>query len=107
VYCPQCRVEYRDGFTECSDCQVALVPELVPETPDPQLDLVTVFESNDAFAIGLAKGALEDSGIPFWKQSDETAARLVLSPVMFPSCRFLVSKDREVEARALMPQNTV
>jgi hypothetical protein len=21
VYCPECRVEYRDGFTECSDCQ--------------------------------------------------------------------------------------
>lgn len=21
MYCPECRVEYRDGFTECSDCQ--------------------------------------------------------------------------------------
>jgi hypothetical protein len=80
---------------------------MAPETPDSQLDLVTVFESNDAFAIGLAKGALEDSGIPFWKQGDETAARLVLGPIMFPSCRFLVCKDREVEARALMPQSTL
>ena len=107
MYCPQCRVEYRDGFTACSDCQVALVPEFAPETPDSQPDLVTVFESNDAFTIGLAKGTLEDSGIPFWNQSDETAARLVLGPVMFPPCRFLVPKDREVEARALMPQSTV
>lgn len=102
MYCPQCGVEYRDGFSQCSDCQVALVPELEPVTSDSQLNLETVFESNDAFAIGLAKGALEDSGIPFWMQGDEIPARLVLVPIMFPSCRFLVPKDREVEARELL-----
>ena len=107
MYCPHCGVEYREGFATCSDCQVALVPGLPPETAAPALHWVAVFESNDAFAIGLAKGALEDSGIPFWKQGDETAARLALVPIMFPACRFLVPKDREVEARALMPQSTV
>ena len=61
-----------------------------------------VFKSNDLFAIGAAKGSLEDSGIPFWMEGDETAARLVLSPIRFPSCRFLVPKDRELEARELL-----
>jgi hypothetical protein len=28
MYCPVCGAEYRPGFTECSDCQVALVAEL-------------------------------------------------------------------------------
>jgi hypothetical protein len=102
VYCPQCRVEYRDGFSQCSDCQVALVSGLPPETPAPPLHWVTVFESNDMLAIGLAQGSLEDSGIPFLIRSEETAARLVLGPVMFPPSRFLVPKDREVEARELM-----
>ena len=103
MYCPQCGVEYRGGFAECSDCQVALVPGVAPETPESRLDLVTVFEANDAFAIGLAKGSLEDAGIPFWMQGyDETASRLVLGPIMFPSCRFLVPKDREAEARELL-----
>jgi hypothetical protein len=73
-----------------------------PEMPDPQLDAVVVFESNDAFAISLAKGSLEDSGIPFLMEGDETAARLMLGPIMFPSCRFLVPKDREAEARELL-----
>jgi hypothetical protein len=63
---------------------------------------VQVFESNDKFAIGLAKGSLEDAGIPFWMQGDQTAAQLVLSPIMFPSCRFLVPKGREAEARKLL-----
>ena len=25
MYCPLCEAEYRDGFTTCSDCRVALV----------------------------------------------------------------------------------
>lgn len=29
MYCPQCRAEYREGFTRCSDCQVELV-EVLP-----------------------------------------------------------------------------
>lgn len=28
MFCPNCRVEYRPGFSECSDCQVALVETL-------------------------------------------------------------------------------
>src|SRR6266568_4505645 len=30
MFCPQCRVEYRPGFTRCSDCDVDLV-ERLPE----------------------------------------------------------------------------
>lgn len=26
MICPQCRAEYLEGFTMCSDCEVALVP---------------------------------------------------------------------------------
>lgn len=29
-WCPNCRSEYREGFTECADCKVALVDELPP-----------------------------------------------------------------------------
>ena len=28
MYCPECRAEYRPGFTRCSDCDVDLVHEL-------------------------------------------------------------------------------
>ena len=32
MYCPECGVEYRAGFTECADCHVPLVEKL----PDPE-----------------------------------------------------------------------
>jgi transcription initiation factor TFIIIB Brf1 subunit/transcription initiation factor TFIIB len=35
VWCPQCRSEYREGFTECADCGVALV-ESLPAHADRQ-----------------------------------------------------------------------
>ena len=100
MYCPQCAVEYREGFTECADCGAALV-EAAPEAPSPP-EFAMVFESNDRFAVGLARGSLEDAGIPFWVQSDETAAHLALGPIVFPSSRFLVPKDREAEALELL-----
>jgi hypothetical protein len=81
---------------------VVKVPAESTDTSDSHLDPVVVFESNDLFAIGAAKGSLDDSGIPFWMEGDETAARLALSPIRFPSCRFLVPKDRELEARELL-----
>jgi hypothetical protein len=28
MFCPNCKAEYREGFTECSDCQVPLVRDL-------------------------------------------------------------------------------
>jgi hypothetical protein len=28
MFCPECRAEYRPGFTHCSDCEVDLVHEL-------------------------------------------------------------------------------
>jgi hypothetical protein len=32
MFCPECRVEYRPGFTRCSDCDVPLIEHL-PATP--------------------------------------------------------------------------
>ena len=69
---------------------------------DSQPEMVSVFESNDALAIGLAQGLLEDSGIPFWMQGDKADARRGIGPIPFPSCRFLVPKDHETEARELL-----
>ena len=103
MYCPQCGVEYRDGFTRCADCRVALVPVLAQAAPEPQVEPVMVFESSDRFAISLAKGSLEEADIPFWMQGEEGYTELVsMIPTTFPSCRFLVPKDREAEARELM-----
>jgi hypothetical protein len=70
MYCPQCGVEYRAGFTECSDCHVPLLAGTSPPEPavpsTPLLGLVVVLETNDRIQLALAKGLLEDAGIPFF-----------------------------------------
>ena len=53
LICPNCRAEYRDGFTTCSDCDVPLVfqqpvyPEVVPEPGDPGKDPFCSFWKGD------------------------------------------------------------
>ena len=81
---------------------MARVPAAAPEAPEPRVECVPVFESYDGFAIGFAKGPLEDAGIPFWMQNNRTAARLALGRILLPSSRFLVLKDREAEAREVL-----
>jgi len=76
---------------------------LAQPAPTPQVEPVMVFESSDRFAISLAKGSFEEAAIPFWMQGDDSYTEPGgMMPLMFPSCRFLVPKDREAEARELM-----
>ncbi len=35
-WCPNCKTEYREGFTHCADCGAALVQTLPDEAPEPE-----------------------------------------------------------------------
>jgi hypothetical protein len=70
------------------------------DAPDPEL--LAVFESNDTFALALAKGTLDEAGISFWFDGDESSARFGLGPIMFPVCRLSVRLADAAEARALL-----
>ena len=102
-----CRAEYRDGFTQCSDCRVPLVAEKPPEPKgpgDPDLEWVTVLEGSDRLLIlPLAKGLLEAAGIPFYVVGDEIGPRLAMvDDCIYPWWRVQVGLDREEEARTLL-----
>jgi hypothetical protein len=77
MHCPQCLMEYRDGFEECSDCHVSLAPGSPPKpaAEGHAVNLVTVLESSDAFAVNLAKATLEDAGIEYVVGGDDSAER--------------------------------
>ena len=66
MFCPQCRVCYRAGFTHCTDCDVDLVDEL-------PLAQAEVFESNP--------GDKEDPFCAFW-QGDDPRLHAELSTVL-------------------------
>ena len=106
MYCPQCRVEYRDGFTECSDCQVRLLTGTAPPEPvhpfDPNLDLVVVLETDDPVQLFLAKGLLEDADIPFFVLGQIATLIQDLDPFLHKRVRVQVPRDREAEARELL-----
>ena len=106
MYCPQCRCEYRDGFTECSDCHVPLLAGALPAEPpdpfDPALELVVVMETNNGLQLAMATGLLDDAKLPFFVLGQ--IAKLVndVSPFLNKWVRLQVPRDREAEARELM-----
>jgi len=75
MFCPQCKAEYRAGFTKCSDCDVELVKELptdpppISETEHPQLVVVRTYPSH--VEADLARTALEAAGIDSMFGSDD------------------------------------
>ena len=73
LYCPQCRAEYREGYSSCSDCHVLLVrdqprshaQESVPEPGDPNRDPFCAFwKGDDPRVHAELCGVLEEAGIP-------------------------------------------
>ena len=105
MYCPQFLTEYREGFVECADCRVPLLPGLPPEPAEapPGAPPVTVLETSDPYVLSMAKASLEDAGIESIESSPETALRSIgLEPVHIGLFHLQVSPDSEGEARNLV-----
>ena len=106
MYCPQCRGEYREGFTRCDECGVDLVAELPPEDHDaPEYE--KVFETSEADVIPVIKSVLEGAEIPYLVEGEDLMN-------LFPSdmlggiykssaeVHFMVTAARAAEARELL-----
>ena len=106
MYCPQCGCEYRDGFSECSDCRVPLLAGTPPPEPagDPILDLVVVLETNDRIQLALVKGLLEGAGIPFFILGQIATLVTDVDGFLKKWVRVQVPRDREAEARELLEE---
>ena len=106
MYCPLCQVEYREGFTECSDCHVPLLAGTpLPEPAsnfDPALDLVVVLETNDRIKVAMARGLLEDAGIPFFVLGQIATLVQDVDAFLHKWVQLQVPRDREAEAKELL-----
>src|SRR5580692_10481363 len=111
-YCPQCRVEYRLGFSECADCRVPLVSTMPPspatmddESPN-ESEYVPVLDTTDNFALSAAIGLLNEAEIPHVVDDEPSG----VSPEVLAAkhqwwilpCRILVAPEYEEEARELL-----
>jgi len=63
-------MEYRPGFTECSDCGVALVPELESEKDPANQDLALAWRGSDPSGFSAATAVLKDAGIRYFPIND-------------------------------------
>lgn len=69
---------------------------------DPNLNLVVVLETNDAIQLSLAKGLLEEAGIPFFVLGQIATLVQSVDASLHKWVRVQVPCDREAEARELL-----
>lgn len=97
MYCPECKSEYREGFTKCADCDVPLVDELPPEPKFEYMDLVEVLSTSDPGQIAVAKSLLDSEKIRYVVQGEHFSAMQPSIPA-----RFLVPRDKFKRAERLL-----
>ena len=96
MFCPDCRGEYREGFTRCELCGVDLVEALSPVDETSEQDLVPAFQSTDGLLVAATRSALESQGIPVVVQGEEAQGLLPVNAVV------LVPREHLTEAQELI-----
>ena len=97
MFCPKCKAEYREGFTECADCNIPLVADLqeAPEQPPGEYDYVEVLTASNQDDIATFKLILESAEIPYVVHGDYISTTVSSGlPV-----RFLVPEESVDEAK--------
>ncbi|MEA2433621.1 MAG: hypothetical protein QOG54_1078 [Actinomycetota bacterium] len=109
MFCPNCRSEYRAGFTHCPDCDLDLVDELAPEAepePRPANDEVTFFASlvsvyrAPRMQAEIIRSVLAGSGIQAFVRGSGMSG--VYPGGVLDDSAVMVRKEEEEAARALL-----
>lgn len=73
-FCPQCRAEYIEGKTQCSDCGVQLVDSLPPSVPPRDIHWVELRTAGTEAEGEMLADVLEQNGIPVMLKKDVFAS---------------------------------
>ncbi len=93
MFCPNCKAEYQQGYTRCSDCDVPLVDTLPEESHgevDPDARFIKLFETNDQTDISVVKSILDGAGIRYFFQNDLMS---VIYPFIQPAALMVLEED--------------
>jgi hypothetical protein len=101
MFCPECRSEYRPGFTRCNDCDVDLVWALPAEKAHGEPELAKVFETGNATLAPVIESLLRGAEIEFVvrnpRKFDRTGANPMLGPI-----QYFVRNDEAEAAKELL-----
>ncbi len=108
MFCPQCKAEYRGGFTQCSDCYVELVEELPEKELSSDEALTLVWEcADESECVGVCRD-LKNGDIPY--KVDQIPYERIGMRVKW-HYRILISPDDLHRAKELLgidaPQHTI
>lgn len=110
MFCPQCGVEYREGFSTCADCDVTLVDRPPVEPSLSSGELITVLETHEQGLVMVAKSLLDGAGIPYFAKNDQLQdffgwGRIGAGyNVVVGAVRIQVPREYEEEARAVLTE---
>jgi hypothetical protein len=100
MFCPNCKTEYRDGFSKCSDCGADLVPELSTRVmPNSDDSAELIWMGSNPQAIAAVKKLLAGAGIQFSEGNPESH---MLFAKALPSTMIYVLSGDFLRARMLI-----
>ena len=100
MFCPQCKAEYKPGFTHCATCDVDLVSAL-PQEPEPVPTYVAYDEilgTHNPADIALIKSFLDGEGLTYYFHGEHF---IYMRPMADPA-RLMVRTDQAETARELL-----
>jgi hypothetical protein len=102
MFCPDCKTEYRPGFSACSDCGAKLVeklPEKIPTNAPAHAGPELLWTGSNAAVRGVIVNALDDAGIPHHESKREVGPIPGLAPTVYA---IFIPSDQRIAARAEM-----
>lgn len=100
MFCPKCKMEYREGFDKCADCGADLIGQLPRETPDHfgHEEFVEVFSTYHQDDISFLKSILDGEDIHYFFQG-ENAILLIAAGAY---ARLMVKADDAPRAKEIL-----
>lgn len=104
MFCPVCKYEYREGYSICKDCNVALVPELPPEPkPDEDYNIVKLYSPQNLTEQSLIQSILDSEGINYYIHNDLFGSLYVGPQIdLYNKKMIMVPNDQYKRARELL-----
>jgi hypothetical protein len=98
MFCPKCRNEYREGFSICADCNIALVDEIPPEPQPEYIEYEEVMGTYNPGDVAFIKSLLDSEDITYYFNAEHF---MYVRPLVEPA-RLMVKKDEVEIAKFLL-----